>query len=300
LPLTTRMISSPGAVYGKEAINYTTDTCPITLKWFDLKDIAFLSESSQIYLELALTQKKVDKVYSIYNSFRKEKADAVHLSEFHHIEFEGKVSQKQNVEILHGLVKTIIKECLKKNKENLLYFLNDSEIIDLKKISQEKKLETITYKQALDILWTKTHDLKYKKFTLQIFGTWEEVFLSNQYSSLLGIEEFPLLEIPFYHAKVNGKNPAVAECLDILWPGYKEFGGSGHRVRNKRELEEKARIFNLPKKDYTPYLQTRELPRYKETSGFGVGWERLLQGLLKTPYIWSAAAFPRGHTTLRP
>jgi len=72
LPLTTRMISSPGAVYGREAINYTTDTCPITLKWFDLKDNAFLSESSQIYLELAMIQKNVNQVYSIYNSPSKD------------------------------------------------------------------------------------------------------------------------------------------------------------------------------------------------------------------------------------
>ena len=67
LPITTRMISSPGAVYGKEAIDYTTDTCPITLNWFNLPREAFLSESSQIYLELAMMQKNVDKVYSIYN-----------------------------------------------------------------------------------------------------------------------------------------------------------------------------------------------------------------------------------------
>ncbi|MEM2956564.1 MAG: amino acid--tRNA ligase-related protein [Candidatus Pacearchaeota archaeon] len=95
LPLTTRMISSPGAVYGKYKLNYTTDTCPITLKWFDLPKKVFLSESSQIYLELALLQKNIDKVYSIYNSFRKERADATHLSEFHHIEFEGKINQEE-------------------------------------------------------------------------------------------------------------------------------------------------------------------------------------------------------------
>ena len=71
LPLTTRMISSPGAVYGKEAISYTTDTSPIKLKWFDLEREAFLSESSQIYLEIALAQPNINSVYSIYNSFRK-------------------------------------------------------------------------------------------------------------------------------------------------------------------------------------------------------------------------------------
>ncbi|MBS3107315.1 asparagine--tRNA ligase, partial [Candidatus Woesearchaeota archaeon] len=124
LPLTTRMISSPGAVYGREAINYTTDTCPITLKWFDMPQNAFLSESSQIYLELALLQKDINHVYSIYNSFRKEKADATHLSEFHHIEYEGKVNQVKNSEIAFGLVKKIISDLLKNNMLDLKFFLN--------------------------------------------------------------------------------------------------------------------------------------------------------------------------------
>ncbi len=125
LPMTTRMISSPGAVYGKEAISYTTDTCPITLDWFNLKNKAFLSESSQIYLELALIQKNVDQVYSIYNSFRKEEADATHLSEFHHIEYEGKVSQEENNAIILKYLQKIIQDLLTKNRDNLSFFLTE-------------------------------------------------------------------------------------------------------------------------------------------------------------------------------
>lgn len=87
LPLTTRMISSPGAVYGKEHIDYTADTVPLKLKWFDLKNEVYLAESSQIYLELYLMMKGISSVYSIYNSFRKERADATHLAEFHHKEY---------------------------------------------------------------------------------------------------------------------------------------------------------------------------------------------------------------------
>ncbi|MDQ1344253.1 MAG: asparaginyl-tRNA synthetase [Patescibacteria group bacterium] len=34
--------------------------------------------------------KGADSVFSIYNSFRKEPSDATHLSEFQHVEFEGK------------------------------------------------------------------------------------------------------------------------------------------------------------------------------------------------------------------
>lgn len=301
LPMTTRMISSPGAVYGKEAINYTTDTCPITLNWFDLPNKAFLSESSQIYLELAVIEKEVDKVYSIYNSFRKEKADATHLSEFHHIEFEGKVTQEENEKIALGLVKKIIEDLLSKDIDSLSYFLTDEKIEELKRFTQNiLEIPKVTFKQVLDLLYEDTRNEKYKEFTLKNFGAWEEVRITEILGTMVIITEFPLLEVPFYHAVVDGKEPKVANNSDIIWPGYRETIGSGHRVRTIKELQKKAEIFNLPKEDYKPYLQSRELNDYTETSGFGLGWERLLHGLLEMPFIWSVCQFPRVDGTLKP
>jgi len=301
LPMTTRMISSPGAVYGKEAINYTTDTCPITLNWFNLPKKAFLSESSQIYLELAMIQNRVNHVYSIYNSFRKEEADATHLSEFHHIEYEGKVNQKENEIIALNLIKKIIKDLLEKNKEDLAYFLSKEKLIELEKFSENiLEIPKITFREALDLLYKETKDKKYKIFTLKNFNSWEEVKLTEILGNMVLLREFPLLEVPFYHAMVDGKNPKVANNSDIIWPGYRETIGSGHRVRSEKELEEKSNIFNLPKEDYEPYLQTRKLKNYQKTSGFGLGWERLLQGLLEMPFIWSANQFPRVDGTLKP
>ncbi|MEM4327831.1 MAG: amino acid--tRNA ligase-related protein, partial [Candidatus Woesearchaeota archaeon] len=136
LPLTTRMISSPCAVYGKYKLNYIKDTCPITLKWFNLPKKVFLSESSQIYLELALLQKNINKAYSIYNSFRKERADVTHLSEFHHIEFEGKISQEENEKMVLKLIKKIIFDLFKSHKEDLSYFLTESKLEELKKFAK--------------------------------------------------------------------------------------------------------------------------------------------------------------------
>lgn len=301
LPMTTRMISSPGAVYGKEAINYTTDTCPITLNWFDLPNKAFLSESSQIYLELAVIQKGIDKVYSIYNSFRKEKADATHLSEFHHIEFEGKVKQEENENIALMLVKRIIEDLLVKERESLSYFLIEEKLKELEKLAKDiLNIPRLTFREVLEILYKDTQDEKYKEFTLRNFGAWEEIRITEILGSMVLIREFPLLEVPFYHAVIDGKEPRVANNSDIIWPGYRETIGSGHRVRTIRELQEKAEIFNLPKEDYRPYLQSRELNTYVETSGFGLGWERLLQGLLEMPFIWSACQFPRVDGTLKP
>ncbi len=208
LPMTTRMISSPGAVYGKGAINYTADTCPITINWFDLPRKAFLSESSQIYLELALIQKRVDKVYSIYNSFRKEKADATHLSEFHHIEFEGKVTQKENENIALNLIKKIIFDLLEKEKESMAFFLNEEKLIELKKLAKRiLDIPQITFREALNLIYKETKNKKYKEFALKNFGSWEEVKITQILNNIVLIKEFPLLEVPFYHAMIKNKNP---------------------------------------------------------------------------------------------
>ncbi|GBE19973.1 asparagine--tRNA ligase [archaeon BMS3Abin17] len=301
LPLTTKMISSPGAVYGKEAIDYTTDVCPITLKWFDLEDSAFLSESSQIYLELALTPKELKHVYSIYNSFRKEKADATHLSEFHHIEYEGKVSQEDNERIALGLTKKIIKDLLNKNEKDLSHFLTKRKLKSLDNFAANiGRIPQLKFREALDILYEETKDDVYKEFSLKNFGSWEEIKLTEILGNMVLIKEFPLLEVPFYHAQVDCKKPEVANNSDVIWPGYREFIGSGHRIRSKKELQDKAKIFNLPLKDYSPYFQTRKFEDYEVTSGFGVGLERMIQGILEMPFIWSASQFPRVDKTLKP
>jgi len=301
LPLTTRMISSPGAVYGKYKLDYTTDTCPIKLKWFNLKREIFLSESSQIYLELALLQKGVNHVYSIYNSFRKEKADATHLSEFHHIEYEGKVSQEENIKIVLGLIKKIIKDVLKNNYEDLSFFLGEEKIRLLKKfIKNIHKTPVLTYKEVLDLLYQETRNPRYKEFTLKNFGAWEEVKITEILGTMVIIKEFPLLEVPFYHAVVDGKEPLVANNADFIWPGYREIVGSGHRVRDIKELNKKAKIFNLPRQDYKSYLESRKQKNYVPTSGFGLGWERFLQGLLEMPFIWDVCHFPRIDKIMEP
>ncbi|MEK6858291.1 MAG: amino acid--tRNA ligase-related protein [Nanoarchaeota archaeon] len=301
LPLTTRMISSPGAVYGKEALKYTSDTSPITLKWFDLKEQAFLSESSQIYLEIALIQEKVNHVYSIYNSFRKERADATHLSEFHHIEYEGKISQSENEKIALGLLGSIIKDLLSFNKEDLSYFLNEEMLHLLRKISLEiQSIPRISLKESLERLYQDTRDSKYKEFTLKNFGVWEEVRLTELMGGPVIVKEFPLLEVPFYHSQLTEKDALVANNADLIWGGYREILGSGERISSVSELENKSKLFNLPKEDYLPYLETRELPNYVRTSGFGLGWERFIQGILNMPFIWSAAQFPRIDSILKP
>jgi aspartyl/asparaginyl-tRNA synthetase len=300
LPLTTRMISSPGAVYGREAISYTTDTNPVKLSWFD-NDSAFLAESSQIYLELSLLVPEQDHVFCIYSSFRKEPADATHLPEFRHIEYEGHVDLARNKEIALGLLFRIVDAVLAHPDEPLAYFLDDPRLDELATLRD--RVYDVSLAEALEALHESTGDVRFREFTLKHIGSWEEIRITEIYGGLVVVNHFPLLEVPFYHAISEATGPngePVAENADVIWPSYREVIGMGQRIASVAELEEKAEIFDLPREDYAPYLQSRRLPGFGPSSGFGLGWERLLQGLISAPFIHSALLFPRTHLDLKP
>ncbi|MBI2021244.1 asparagine--tRNA ligase, partial [Candidatus Giovannonibacteria bacterium] len=194
LPLTTLMISSPGEVYAGKTLDYTTDTLPVELSWSKNERKIFLSESSQFYLELRLLIDKVDKVFSIYNSFRKENADFSHLTEFQHIEFEGKVNFKENVSIFLDLLRYITKYIATNNRQDLLYFLSEEEIDSLIQSFDQKRVNSITLKEALKLLFDSTNDSVYHKFSLKYFGPWEEIKLTELLKGHVMITEFPILQ----------------------------------------------------------------------------------------------------------
>ena len=302
LPLTTKMISSPGEVYAGKTIDYTTDTLPVDITWFDENERIYLSESSQFYLELRLLIDQVDQVFSIYNSFRKEPADFCHLSEFQHVEYEGKVGFEKNIEVFMELMRHIITYILEHNKENLEYFLTPEEISELSDTFAEENIIRMPFKEALQILREDTNDTRYEEFSMEHFGAWEEVRLTEILGKHVIVTDFPMLQIPFYHnSKKHDENGiALAENADLILYGYRETVGSGTRISDPEALLQKAKQFNLPEEDYAPYLKTRDYEHYQETSGFGLGWQRLTHWLLKLPVIWEASHIPRGHHAPRP
>ena len=295
------MISSPGEIYAGKKLNYTTDALPITVKWFDNEDI-YLSESSQFYLELRLILEKIPRVYSIYQSFRKEQADFSHLSEFQHIEFEGKVSFEKNTQIFIGLIREITNHLLDKYPKELSYYLTEEEIKELENSFNKENITTLSFKKAMSILYENLGNNKYKNISLKNFGSLEEVALTRILNKHCLITEYPLEEIPFYHdlsfTDVNGKK--YAKNADFIFLGYREVVGSGQRITDPKAIKEKALYFNLPKDDYDIYINMRKSKNYKTTCGFGLGWQRYTQWLLKMPFIWQLSHTPRGHFTPNP
>lgn len=301
LPLTTKMISSPGEVYAGQKLNYTTDALPVELSWFDAGTI-FLAESSQFYLELRLLIENLSQVFSIYNSFRKEKVDFSHLAEFQHIEYEGKVDMEQNIEIMLGLIRFITNYILANNHDDLLYYLTEDEITALGTTFEPENIVRLTFNEAMKLLETELKDSKYAERSLKHFGSYEEVALTRILNKHCVVTEFPVEEIPFYHVggvvDENGKQ--YAKNADLILLGYREVIGSGQRITDLDAIQKKAEFFNLPPEDYEPYINLRKCQQYETTSGFGLGWQRYTQWLLKMPYIWQMSHTPRSEHLPKP
>lgn len=302
LPLTTLMISSPGEVYAGQTLDYTTDTLPIGIpdRFWSWKRI-FMAESSQFYLELTLLIQGVDQVFSIYNSFRKETSDPTHLSEFQHIEYEGKVWLEENIKIFSWLYEYIMEYVFKNNMDDLKIFLTDKQIEEKKNIIEKGPIR-IQFFDALKLLYDETKDEKYKEFTMKYFWSREEVKLTELLWWNVIVESFPMLQIPFYHAIAEEKIAwvPVAKNADFILYGYRETIGSWERIVDKETLLKKADIFNLPKDDYFPYVVSRDYTTYERTSGFWLGRQRLLQWITNQPYIYEATIIPRTHLVPNP
>lgn len=295
LPQSTQMISSPGAVYRGQDLDYSVDTLPISIKWFGHEQEVFLSESSQFYLELHLLTQNFMKVFSIYNSFRKEPADAFHLSEFQHIEFEGKVDFNENVDIARSLLQAILKRVLRDAREELDGIVGVPQRELLEDTADNLKLIKISFKDAMDALYKETQDARYQEYSLRYLGAWEEIRITEILGGFVLLTNFPERQVPFYHNNTaGGAKSGLTESADILFPGYREVVGTGVRISDKDLLLRKAKMFNLPLQQYRPYLESRDFGAGR-TAGFGIGWQRLTQWILRVPAIWMATVFPRGH-----
>lgn len=286
LPITTRMISSPGALTG----TISSDVEPFKINFFTNK--TFLTQSSQLYLEFAITNPKLKNVYCFEKSFRREKADYRHLPEFTHIEFESNINFQDNLKFQQEYLQFMINYLIKKHKKEMTIFLNKKNIEELKIFCGLKNFERITFCDAFKLLKKKTNDRKYDKITVKNFGDYEEILLTEIIGKPVFVTHYIEDEVAFYHARDSQDRTLVINA-DFLFPGYGELIGSGERVRTKEETRRKAEHFKLDIKDYNPYIESRNVSNPKIHSGWGMGIERFVQALLKLPFIWEAKAFPR-------
>lgn len=286
LPVITRMISSPGAIEG----TISTDVDPFQVQFFG--EARYLTQSSQLYLELALLLPGLEAVYCLEKSFRQELPDYRHLPEFNHIEYETR-GDLEGV-ILHQtrFIREVIEDVLNIREDELKVFGTVDRVERLARSLEPQYLEVIRFREALSILYEATGDPRYKrsKHLVQSMDGYAEVLLTKLLGDrTVAVAMYPEDEVAFYHASGDGNEALNA---DLLVAGYGEIVGSGQRILSVEALSEKARRLRLNFEDYRPYIESRRFERGRPHVGWGLGIERLLQLLTHQPFIWLCRLFP--------
>jgi asparaginyl-tRNA synthetase len=91
---------------------------------------------------------------------------------------------------------------------------------------------------------------------------------------------------------LDPEDQSYVQGCDVEVPGVGEIIGSGVREANYDRLLARLHEFGLDPKDYESYLDLRQYG-YCMTSGFGLGFGRMLSWLLDRPSIRDVVAFPR-------
>ncbi len=264
-------------------------------------DIAYLSQSSQLYLESMIYC--LGPVWSITPSFRAEKSRTIrHLAEFTHLEAEAPwINMNDLMDIQEKLISNLI-ENIKNNNAIELDFINKNSKRKLEKIIPP--FDKINYTKAIEILRSK--DCKIKEDEKDRLIEWgddlnieSERVLTKDNKNPIFVFNYPIEIKPFY-VKQNYEDSKTGMAVDLLAPeGYGEISSGGIREDNLVKIKTRIMESKLNTKDYQWYLDLRKYGSVPH-GGFGIGIERILRWILGFEDIKDTVLFPRTISRITP
>ncbi|BAO66332.1 asparagine--tRNA ligase [Candidatus Karelsulcia muelleri] len=263
-----------------------------TLDFFG--DFTYLTVSGQLQGEAAVSG--LGKIYTFGPTFRAEKSNTFrHLSEFWMIEPEMAFYKlNHNMILAENLLKYVIKYVIN-NCYDDLFFLEKKNINRLYSILNSS-FKRISYTNAIKILKYSKYNKNGKFFFPVKWGTdlqsEHEKFLSEHYfnNCPIIIYNYPLRIKPFY-MRINDDNKTVA-AMDVIFPIIGEIIGGSQREERYNFLLKRMIELNLNIKSLWWYLNIRRFGSVPH-SGFGLGFERLIQFITNINNIKDIIPFPR-------
>ncbi len=234
-------------------------------------------------------------VYTFGPTFRAENSNTSrHLSEFWMLEPEMAFCDLQgNMEIAEQMLKYLLTDAMTNCPEDMQLFDKFIEKGLLQKLENvvKKEFAHISYTEAVERLKKAKVKFEYPVEWGRDLQSEHERYLSEDvFQCPLTVTDYPASIKPFY-MRVNDDNKTVA-AMDILVPGIGEIVGGSQREERYEVLEARMIEAGINLADYNWYMDLR---RYGSVphSGFGLGFERLVQFVTGMTNIREAIAFPR-------
>jgi len=199
----------------------------------------------------------------------------------------------ENIDMAETFLKYLVHHVLEHDAEDLHLFAN---FIDKKLYAKlegilQGPFARITYTEAINLL--KKADKKFD-FPVQ-WGTdlqaeHERYLCEELFAQPLFVIDYPRNIKPFY-MRLNDDEKTVA-AMDLLVPGIGEIIGGSQREERYDILADRMRELRLDLTEYSWYLDLRSFGSVAH-SGFGLGFERLLQFITSMNNIRDVIPFPR-------
>lgn len=270
-----------------------------------------LTVSGQLEAELGALA--LSKVYTFGPTFRAENSNTSrHLAEFWMIEPEMAFADlEDDMNLAEDFLKYLISYVLEHNNDDL-EFLENRLIEEEKGKPQEERnpmklrdkltfivnesFERISYTDAFYILRNSKPNKK-KKFQFPI-DEWgadlqsehERFLVEKHFAKPVIVFDYPSTVKAFYmRENEDGK---TVRAMDILFPGIGEIVGGSQREERYDVLKKRINDFGIDEKEVWWYLETRKFGTVPH-SGFGLGFERLVQFATGMQNIRDVIPFPR-------
>ncbi|MDB2385126.1 asparagine--tRNA ligase [Polaribacter sp.] len=264
-------------------------------------------------LEAETFAMSLGKAYTFGPTFRAENSNTTrHLAEFWMIEPEvAFMDLDGNMDLAEDFIKYVINYVLEKCEDDLAFLdqrfaqeektkpqAQRSELSLLEKLRfiVDNNFKRVSYTEAIDILKNSKPNKK-KKFQFPI-NEWgadlqsehERYLVEKHFKCPVILFDYPA-NIKAFYMRLNEDGKTV-RAMDVLFPGIGEIVGGSQREERYDVLVEKMKALNLDEKELWWYLDLRKFGTAVH-SGFGLGFERLVQFVTGMSNIRDVIPFPR-------
>lgn len=253
------------------------------------------------------------KVYTFGPTFRAENSNTSrHLAEFWMIEPEvAFYDLNDNMDLAEDFIKYVIKYALE-NCQDDLAFLENRLIQEDKSKPQAERSEMklrekldfvldnnfirISYTEAIEILKNSKPNKKKKfKYLIEEWGAdlqseHERYLVEKHFKCPVILFDYPA-KIKAFYMRLNEDEKTV-RAMDVLFPGIGEIVGGSQREERYDVLKQKMEAMDIPEEELYWYLDLRKFGTCVH-SGFGLGFERLVQFVTGMGNIRDVIPYPR-------
>ncbi len=243
-----------------------------------------------------------NKIYTFGPTFRAEKSNTKrHAAEFWMIEPEVAFCElKDIIGLSDRMLKSVIKNTIKKHPDEFAFLDEKSEGKLLNNLNKflSNKLEILEYSKAIEIL-EKAKDQFVEndiKYGIDLATEHEKYLADKVYGGPVAIINYPK-EFKAFYMYLNDDNKTVA-AFDLLVPGVGELIGGSQREVNIDKLKERMKYYNISIDEMQWYLDLRKFGD-AGSSGFGLGFERLVMYVTGIDNIRDSIPYPRTFGNLK-